>query len=142
MDDNASLPGKTDVKRLSREVLSRPVVATGRGGSGSRLLSLALQEHDVFLGNGLNKSGDSTEWVDLIYTLAIRKLTGKLSTGNHWLQELVACAENILAKGQWEQTQPWGWKLPETMLFVPEVADAFPGATPGASRHLCSHLKG
>ena len=75
--------------------ISRPVVAIGRGGSGTRLLSLALQEHGIFLGNQLNESHDSTEWVDLIYKLAIEKLTNKLPSSPIW-QQLTLRAESIL----------------------------------------------
>lgn len=116
------------MNRIPQEVISRPVVATGRGGSGTRLLSLALQEHDLFLGNLLNESEDSVEWVDLIYELAVKKLTHLLPPTAHWQQELTACAIDILAKGQWRPTQSWGWKLPETMLILPEVAHAFSDA--------------
>ena len=108
--------------------MSRPVVAVGRGGSGTRLLSIALQEHGLFLGNRLNESEDSTEWVDLIYELAIKKLTDTLPSRAQWHQQLIARAEHILGQGQWMETQAWGWKLPETMLIVPEVAYAFADA--------------
>ncbi len=116
------------MKRISHAVLSRPVVATGRGGSGTRLLSVAVQEHGIFLGNRLNETEDSIEWVDLIYELAIKKLNDILPCGTNWRQELIARAVDILLNGQWKDSQPWGWKLPETMLIMPEVAQAFPDA--------------
>lgn len=116
---------RTPWQRIPQKVIARPIVATGRGGSGTRLLSLTLREHGLFLGNRLNESEDSVEWIDLIYELAIKKLTDKLPPGAHWQQELIARAEHVVLKGLWKQTQRWGWKLPETMLILPEVARAF-----------------
>ena len=58
------------------EALRAPVIATGRGGSGTRLLTEATRASDVFLGNRLNASGDSVEWVDLIYEMTIQHETG------------------------------------------------------------------
>ena len=115
-------------QRISRESISRPVVAIGRGGRGTLLLSLALQEHGLFLGNRLNALEDSTEWADLIYELALRKLRNTLPSKAHWRQELIARAGHILGKNKWKETQPWGWKLPETMLILAEIAHAFSGA--------------
>ena len=117
-----------EINRISQSVLSRPVVATGRGGSGTRLLSMVLQEHHLFLGNRLNKTQDSTEWAGLIFQLAIQKLVNKPPSHTHCQRELFARAERILDKGQWKEPQPWGWKLPETMLIVDEIAQALPGA--------------
>ncbi len=109
-------------------VLSQPVVATGRGGSGTRLLSLLLQEHGVFLGNRLNGSEDSIEWIRVQYESAVNKLTDGAPARGRCHESLLGCAENILAGGQWKEGQLWGWKLPETMLLLPEVVQAFPNA--------------
>ena len=116
------------MKQISQEVLARPVVATGRGGSGTRLLSLALQEHGVFLGQHLNESKDSIEWVDRIHPLAIKKLTDGLAQDTDWPQHLIQFANYVLTEGNWQAGQSWGWKLPETMLVIPEIAHAFSDA--------------
>ena len=109
-------------------VLSQPVVATGRGGSGTRLLSMLLQEHGLFLGNRLNGSEDSIEWIRVQYESAASKLTDGAPVCGSWHEALKVCAENILEWGQWKEGQLWGWKLPETMLILPEVVQAFPNA--------------
>ena len=113
---------------VSSTVLSQPVFATGRGGSGTRLLSMLLQEHGLFLGNRLNESEDSIEWVKVLFEVAVRKLTDDASSCSHRQEALSRCGESILTKGQWKEGQLWGWKLPETMLVLPEVVQAFPGA--------------
>ena len=114
--------------KVSAMVLSKPVVATGRGGSGTRLLSMLLQEHGLFLGNRLNGSEDSIEWTGVQYESAVRKLTDDAPLRGRWHEALSGCAENILTRGQWKEGQLWGWKLPETMLLLPEVMQAFPNA--------------
>ena len=48
----------------------------GRGGSGTRLLSQLAVDAGIFVGNKVNKSGDSLEWVDLIYKMVVE-------TGGH-----------------------------------------------------------
>ncbi|MCY3874357.1 MAG: sulfotransferase [Rhodobacteraceae bacterium] len=114
--------------KVSATILSQPVVATGRGGSGTRLLSMLLQEHGVFLGNRLNGSEDSIEWIGVQYESAARKLTDGAPERGCWNEALSGCAEKILQRGQWKEGQLWGWKLPETMLILPEVVQAFPNA--------------
>jgi len=102
---------------------SAPVVMTGRGGSGTRLFSIALQELGVFLGNRINKTADSMEWVDPVYRLALDKLkTGVVPAGAGAI--LRANAEAILAAAG-PGHGAWGWKLPETVLVLPEIAAAF-----------------
>ena len=114
--------------KASATVLSQPVVATGRGGSGTRLLSVLLQEHGVFLGNRLNESEDSIEWTRVLFDIAVRKLTDNTPLCGGWEETLSGCAEGILTKGQWKEGQLWGLKLPVTMLILPEIVQAFPNA--------------
>ncbi len=112
---------------IADEVLRAPLVLAGRGGSGTRLLTDIAQAHDVFLGNRLNVSGDSVEWVDLIYEMVINHQNGKMPHSG-WDALLRKKARIILGHGEWRAHQPWGWKLPETMVVVPEVFKAFPDA--------------
>src|SRR5438105_15484142 len=46
-------------------------IFTGRGGSGTRLLSQLSTDAGVFLGNEVNRSGESVEWVDLVYRMGV-----------------------------------------------------------------------
>lgn len=112
---------------LLGSVLASPVIATGRGGSGTRLLSLVLQQLGVFMGNRLNKSADSIEWVDLIYEMAIKRMAANCPASPSWKGELHARAATVLDEGKWSGTR-WGWKLPESMLVLPELAEAHPDA--------------
>jgi len=127
------VPGRSSAdpswgRRVRADLLARPVVATGRGGSGTRLLSLALQELGVFLGDRLNDSGDSVDWVDLTYGLVKAQSASVAPPAAEVGSRLLENAESILLRGRGEGTRRWGWKLPETMLIVPEVARAFPEA--------------
>ena len=81
----------------------------------------------MFLGNRFNeKCEDSMEWVDLVYELSVRKQTGAgLPSDGPWQGELQRRARHVLGKGNWCEGQEWGWKLPETMLVVPEMCRAF-----------------
>jgi len=76
-----------------------------------------------------SKSSDSLEWVDLIYRIAIKKL----NNANNLSQDETTSAlrskcEETLARTDRLDTELWGWKLPETILVLPEVFAAFPSA--------------
>lgn len=118
-------------KPVPKRDLDAPVVLVGRGGGGTRLLSELALSAGIFLGNELNVSSDSMEWVDLIYAHAIRRARygGKAETNP---QGFRTRARAILREGRdsgaWANGEPWGWKLPETMMILPDVIDAFPNA--------------
>jgi len=117
---------------ITDAVLRAPVIATGRGGSGTRLLSSMLADAGVFLGNELNVSMDSTEWVELIYSTSIQQLLSGSAQDTVWQQALLDKANHILTRGAesgvWKPDQPWGWKLPETMLILPQLFGIFDNA--------------
>lgn len=130
--------------------IDHPVILLGRGGSGTRLLSVIAAELGVFLGNQINETGDSVEWVEPIYRLAVEATTfdvcPETAAGLAWRDHLRARAAAILAAGS-SDTQRWGWKLPETMLVLPHVLAAFPEASvvhivrhPFASSARRSHM--
>ncbi len=111
---------------------AQPIVLIGRGGGGTRLLSQMTAGLGVFLGNELNVSFDSVEWVTPIYDIAIETCTAPAATGSpaaaQHLHTLRACAVDILAAGGQDPGGLWGWKLPETTVIVPQIAAAFPHA--------------
>ncbi|WP_376695245.1 sulfotransferase family protein [Wenzhouxiangella sp. EGI_FJ10305] len=117
---------------ISSSIVSAPVLAIGRGGSGTRLLADLLLGCDVFLGNSLNGSKDSIEWVDLIYELSIKSLHAKnKNPESFWIEELRERARNILEQaGVYKSLHAngWGWKLPESMLVLETLIEAFPNA--------------
>ncbi|WP_371229636.1 sulfotransferase family protein [Roseovarius sp. 2305UL8-3] len=111
-----------------------PLVLLGRGGSGTRLLSEVFKDAGVFLGNKLNYSSDSMEWVETIYGGVSDKLASaqdpeELSVP-HLKYKMRETAQRILERSDFEDVGAvnWGWKLPETMILVPEVLEAFPDA--------------
>ncbi len=119
---------------------SQPVILIGRGGGGTRLLSEMAKYLDVFLGNDLNVSFDSVEWVEKIYALAIEKITTDFDVSsqrdNYWRDEIRSHAMSILKEGGRKPSDMWGWKLPETTLIVPQIIEYFPQ---GRFVHLVRH---
>jgi hypothetical protein len=111
---------------------TEPVILLGRGGSGTRLLSQLALSNGVFLGNALNASFDSVEWVETLYDLAIEAVTEGVEKGSQrdlcWRARLRRRAAEILAASRRDAAGLWGWKLPETMLVLPQVLRAFPQA--------------
>ena len=112
--------------------LSQPVILLGRGGSGTRLLAQLALSVGAFLGNELNASYDSVEWVETLYNLAVETVTGDIASSSacelYWQSRLRRRASEILATGHRDPAVLWGWKLPETMLTLPHALRAFPRA--------------
>jgi hypothetical protein len=107
--------------------LTAPVLITGRGGSGTRLLSRLLQQSSLFLGNRLNRQGDSLEWVQINRRMMFENI--KLSNGrfNHqWQHRLKELAADITAKYATSEYSRWGLKLPEMLFMLPEFFATFP----------------
>lgn len=111
-----------------------PLILLGRGGSGTRLLSQIFHDAGVFLGSMLNVSNDSIEWVETLYSGLSRKLQRTMDPAVLAVPELktelheTAC--RVLERSDYARFEEisWGWKLPETMILVPEVLHAFPEA--------------
>lgn len=111
------------------ESIDAPVVLTGRGGSGTRMLSQLAAKIGIFVGNQTNKSGDSTEWVPLIYRLAVETGGARdLPTGSRYRAAIREQGGKILRAAPARSASLWGLKLPETMLVLPLLVDAFPQA--------------
>lgn len=104
-------------------------IFTGRGGSGTRLLSRLATHAGVFIGNQVNHSGDSVEWVELIYRMVV-EMAGQrdLPMGSRYRAELRARAVTIFGTAPHSDVCVWGLKLPEIMLVLPLLIDAFPAA--------------
>ncbi|MEX0343970.1 MAG: sulfotransferase [Rhizobiaceae bacterium] len=113
---------------ISDATLRSPVLPVGRGGSGTRLISEMFSRSGIFLGNRLNATADSVEWVDLIYEMAIaraRKEKEFALDSRSWSALLLDKARDVLVAGNFHQGARWGWKLPETMVVLPEVVEVF-----------------
>jgi hypothetical protein len=116
----------------SPENLDGPVILLGRGGSGTRMLSMLSVQLGVFLGNVLNESLDSVEWVETLYDLAVEVTTSGVPARSardlYWRERLREHAAGVLTSGKCPWTALWGWKLPETILAMGPVLRAFPRA--------------
>jgi hypothetical protein len=105
------------------------VLLTGRGGSGTRLLSQIAAEAGLFIGSRINKSGDSTEWVKLLYRMSVESGGQReLPKGSRYREEIQARAAQFLDQEAARSASLWGFKLPEAMLVLPLLVDAFPHA--------------
>lgn len=108
--------------------LASPIVLLARGGGGSRLLSVLAADAGVFLGAGdeINGSGDAMPMVMATYGALLARHRYPFSgLRENFIGELRRGAESLLADSD---AQVWGYKLPETLLILEEVADAFPNA--------------
>jgi len=121
--------GQPERPVLPYHLIESPVITIGRGGSGTRLISQMLQQLGLFLGNNLNGTDDSVEWADLIYEMVLKTMPLRPERfGPAWIDELHARAGAILSVGAWKSEALWGFKLPETLLVLPEILKAFPEA--------------
>ncbi len=107
--------------------LDRPVILLGRGGGGTRLVSLAAQDCGAFLGSDLNKSGDSLEMVGAVYRSVHRTFRYRDAWSRGVIvRDLASAATHMLQAAGWPAL--WGFKLPECALILPHLANAFPRA--------------
>ncbi len=116
--------------------LDAPLLLLGRGGGGTRLLSELARTCGVYLGARISVSGDSQDWVDTLYALALEQVGAGLAPGpadRAWLGRLRRQAADILTLAPPATPAGWGWKLPETLLALRPVLQAFAGAR-------CLHL--
>lgn len=107
--------------------LDRPLILLSRGGSGSRLLSAMAEDAGIFLGNELNGSGDAVEMVVPIY----RAITETYRCRANWQRQqavprIRAAAARMI--NDLPEESAWGFKLPESILTLPELLMAFPEA--------------
>ena len=104
----------------------RPLILTGRGGGGTRLIGEMAKSAGITLGARLNASFDSLDYAELVYALALRRLGGADEHAG------AAAALRDQAAKSLSRARPgplgWGWKLPETLLILPDVLAAFPRA--------------
>lgn len=119
------------LEALALRTENPPVILVGRGGSGTRLLSQIAQDCGVFVGvpGNVNECHDSLDWVELIYRMVWdTRDDPALPAGDRYRSDIVKNARHVLSVNPVPFGAMWGWKLPETMLVLPLMLDAFPGA--------------
>ena len=108
-------------------MLDRPVVLLAKGGGGSRLLSTLARDAGLFIGNDVNPSGDSLELVLPIYKAVLNRHhqhpAWQCAAG---VAELRDAAAAMLDRAG--APAAWGFKLPECLLVLDEILQAFPQA--------------
>jgi len=126
-----------EIKKINSEILSiinSPVVLLGKGGGGSRLLSLIAEDSGIFLGNDVNISGDCMDIVISVYQSVIEKYKCKAQ----WQKDIIVPQLRLAAAKMLDKYISltgipvneifWGFKLPENLLLLPEINSAFPNA--------------
>ncbi len=126
-----------EIKKINPEIigiLDSPVVLLGKGGGGSRLLSLIAGDCGIFLGNDVNISGDCMDIVIAVYQSVIEKYKCKAQ----WQKNIIAAQLKLAAAKMLDEYISstgipvneilWGFKLPESLLLLPEINAAFPNA--------------
>ncbi len=107
--------------------LDSPVILLGRGGSGTRLLGMLAKDADIFTGENLNRPMDSLDMVMPIYQSIIEKYRCMAEWQKaQVVPRLRAAAARLINEIPTDKT--WGFKLPESLLLLPELAEAFPNA--------------
>ncbi len=105
--------------------MPQPIVLLARGGSGSRLLSWLAQDAGVFVGTDTNPSGDTMEMVQALYMGVLNTLHERPT----WQRQRIVPRIRLAAAHMLERAGPsearWGFKLPESILLVPEIVEAF-----------------
>ena len=113
------------ISEAERMRMGAPVILLARGGSGSRLLSRVCGQ--LFLGNEVSGSGDTLELAIPIYKAVIAKYRCRTAgQAERSSQEIERAAYRMLERAGFPAR--WGFKLPEAMLLVDELAAAFPSA--------------
>ncbi|MGA2936521.1 MAG: sulfotransferase [Syntrophobacteraceae bacterium] len=118
---------RANLPRHLLEEAQRPVILLGKGGGGSRLLSLAACDCGINLCEPLNHSLDSMALASAVYQCLLYKygLNGRCP------QELLIAHLQHAAAAMLQRTgsgRLWGFKLPESLLLLPELDLAFPCA--------------
>jgi hypothetical protein len=119
-------PGPALARRRRRRV-PPPVVLVGRGGGGSRLLSVLARDLGIFIGSDVNRTGDSLEMVSSVYQGVLARLRGHASW--QWAAvpgDILAAAQGLLQRARYPH--PWGFKVPESILILDAIGQAFPDA--------------
>jgi Sulfotransferase family len=118
---------KTDARQPLSSLLEAPVVLIGRGGGGTRLLGTAATDAGLFIGNELNASSDSIEMASAVYkaVLVCHRETASWQQAQA-VSDLRAAAGAMLARAGFPPH--WGFKLPESLLALDAIDEAFPKA--------------
>jgi len=115
---------RANLPRHLFEETQRPVILLGKGGGGSRLLSLAACDCGINLEGPLNHSLDSMAMSSAVYQCLLYKygLNGRCP------QELLIAHLQHAAAAMLQRAgsdRLWGFKLPESLLLLPELDLAF-----------------
>lgn len=114
------------------------VTVIGRGHGGTRAISHTLSESGVYMGAGLNKSGDLIPPKDMYEACRVMSRHVTHLGGLKWDfsklhtmpidPEFTRLIESYLSSVLASDSDRKGWKIPETTLVYPWIARMFPDA--------------
>lgn len=107
--------------------LDRPLILLAKGGGGSRLLSILAGDCGVFLGH-TNVSGDSLDMVPAVYAGLLRLYDCPAAWQRDRVVDGLRQGAAAMLRSRAAGGRPWGFKVPESLLVVPQLDAAFPGA--------------
>lgn len=107
--------------------LDSPVILLGRGGSGTRLLGMLAKDAGIFTGENLNRPMDSLDMVMPVYQSIVEKYRCMADWQKAQVVPRLRAAAARLIAGI-PANASWGFKLPESLLLLPELSKAFPNA--------------
>jgi hypothetical protein len=138
------LPSEDPGKTMALDRADPPVIALARGGSGSRLLSLLLLDLGIFMGYGLTRdgsvrpprftpspllpSGDADMMRDAVYRAFLAYFQRRAPWQRDEAILRLRTAANAMLRQSDTAITSWGFKLPESLLILPQLDHAFPGA--------------
>jgi hypothetical protein len=113
--------------RALGDAVDHPLVLLGKGGGGSRLLSVVAVDCGVFVGR-VNVSGDCLEMVPAVYSGVLRALDCRAPWQRDRVVEGLRQGALAMLRAGWSAGEPWGFKVPEGLLLVRQIHAAFPDA--------------
>jgi hypothetical protein len=122
----SQVPSRSEAPAIS-EALSSPLVLLGKGGGGSRLLTLIAADCGVFVGR-VNTSGDCLDMVPAIYSGVLRAFDCRAAWQRDRVVEGLREGAAAMLTAGWKAGTPWGFKVPEALLIVEQIHAAFPRA--------------
>lgn len=111
------------------ETVSPPTVASGTGGSGTRVITEVLSTSGVFMGSRLNRAGDSLDLAEFDWRWGGPYLEAEQAKQTPPLERMESELQSSVRdhlNGYDPDSGPWGWKHPHAYLLLPWLDTVVP----------------
>jgi len=102
---------------MPRYFSSNPIIVSGIGGSGTRIVAELIRQMGIFIGSELNSSNDN------IQLASVFPIMRNMIQRNRGLKGEETMSAGY--RGQSSQLKGWGWKLPVSYLIIEYLADIY-----------------